>query len=145
MLALSAERALGTHTYFVPGEHTQATRERLGPTPLLAPELACVLDENAESARGTARDYAALYLGLRNYTNNLLRHGFTQEDIERGGSDRLIDTIVPHGSADEIAAAARAHLDAGADHVCLQTVGGQGVPRAEWTALASALGQHQSN
>ena len=62
------------------------------------------------------------------------------EDIADGGSDRLIDAIVPHGSADEIAAAAREHLDAGADHVCLQTVGVGGVPRSEWTALASALG-----
>src|SRR3984885_2098194 len=140
MLELSAERSLGTHTYFVPVEHTRAARELLGPSPLLAPELACVLDDDVETARAKARAYAKLYLGLRNYTNNLVNHGFDQADIADGGSNRLIDAIIPHGSADEITAAARQHLSAGADHVCLQAVGAEGIPRAEWTALASAVG-----
>jgi probable F420-dependent oxidoreductase len=140
MLELSAEHSLGAHTYFVPLDHTRAARERLGQTAILAPELACVLDDDAESARAKARSYAEMYLGLRNYTNNLLNHGFSRQDVAHGGSDRLIDAIIPHGGADEIAAAARQHLAAGADHVCLQTVGASGIPRAEWTALASALG-----
>jgi probable F420-dependent oxidoreductase len=140
MLELSAARSLGTHSYFVPVEHTQAARELLGQTAILAPELACVLDDDAESARATAREYAALYLGLSNYTNNLLNHGFSREDIADGGSDRLIDAIIPHGSAEEIARVARAHLRAGADHVCLQAIGGSGIPRPDWTALAAALG-----
>ena len=140
MLDLCAERSRGTLTYFVPPEHTRAARDRLGPDRLIAAELACVLDTDADSARATARRYAEMYLGLRNYTGNLLRHGFTEADIADGGSDRLIDTIVPHGTAEDIAAAAQRHLDAGADHVCLQPVGTRGVPRDEWTALASALG-----
>jgi probable F420-dependent oxidoreductase len=139
MLDLCRERTAGAHTYFIPPEHTRAARERLGPDRLIAAELACVLDTDTESARATARRYAHMYLGLRNYTSNLLRYGFTEADIADGGSDRLIDIIVPHGNADQIAAAARAHLDAGADHVCLQPVGVKGVPRSEWTALASAL------
>ncbi len=140
MLKLSAERSLGTHTYFVSVAHTRAARRALGETPILAPELACVLDDDTESARARARAYAAMYLGLRNYTNNLLNHGFSDHDIANGGSDQLIDAIIPHGGAGEIAAAARQHLSAGADHVCLQTVGVDGIPRSEWTALASALG-----
>jgi len=139
MLDLSAERSLGAIPYFTPVEHTRFARERLGEGPLLAPELACVIDTDAERARSKARDYASLYLGLRNYTSNLLRLGFTEEDIAAGGSDRLIDAIVPQGTAEGIAAMARAHLDAGADHVCLQPVGSTGLPREEWTALASAL------
>lgn len=139
MLGVSAERSLGAHTYFVPVEHTRAARETLGEAAILAPELACVLDADVESARARARDYAALYLGLRNYTNNLRGHGFSEQDIADGGSDLLIDSIIPHGGAEEIAAAARRNLSAGADHVCLQSVGVQGIPRAEWTALASAL------
>src|SRR6202020_2089695 len=134
------ERAAGSHTYFVPPEHTRAARARLGPEALLATELACVLDTDPDSARDAARPYAELSLGLRNYTRNLLRYGFTEDDIAGGGSDRLIDTIVPHGTAEEIVVAAREHLDAGADHVCLQPVGVSGVPRAQWTALASAAG-----
>ena len=140
MLDLCRERSRGTLTYFVSPEHTRAARARLGDAPLIATELACVLDTDPESARATARRYAEMYLGLGNYTRNLVRHGFSEDDVAHGGSDRLIDTIVPHGTAEEIAAAARAHLDAGADHVCLQPVGVRGVPRAEWTALASALG-----
>jgi probable F420-dependent oxidoreductase len=140
MLDLCRERSRGTLTYFVPPQHTRAARARLGDGPLIATELACVLDTDPESARASARRYAELYLGLGNYTRNLMRYGFTAEDIADGGSDRLIDTIVPHGTAEDIAAAARAHLEAGADHVCLQPVGVRGVPRDEWTALASALG-----
>lgn len=140
MLELSATRSLGAHTYFVPSTHTEAARQRLGDAALLAPELACVLDEDAESGRAKARAYAKLYLGLSNYTRNLLRAGFTDDDLVGGGSDRLIDTIVPHGSGSEIATAAQQHLAAGANHVCLQTVGVTGVPRSEWAALATALG-----
>jgi probable F420-dependent oxidoreductase len=139
MLELSAERSWGAHTYFVPVGHTQSARAIMGETALLAPELACVLDDDPESARAKARGYAALYLGLRNYTGNLLNHGFAEQDIAGGGSDRLIDAIIPHGTAAEIATAAREHRSAGADHVCLQTVGVDGVPRSEWTALASVL------
>jgi probable F420-dependent oxidoreductase len=139
MLDLCRGRSRGTLTYFVAPEHTRAARARLGDGPLIATELACVLDDDPHSARATARRYAEMYLGLRNYTGNLLRYGFTEDDIANGGSDRLIDTIVPHGTAEDIAAAALEHLQAGADHVCVQPVGVRGVPRAEWTALAGAL------
>jgi probable F420-dependent oxidoreductase len=139
MLELSAERSLGAIPYFVPVEHTRFARERVGPSALLAPELACVLDTDGARARQTARTYAAIYLGLRNYTSNVLRFGFTEQDIADGGSERLIDATVPHGTAEQIADVARAHLDAGADHVCLQPLGANGIPREDWTALASAL------
>jgi len=139
MLDMCRERSRGTLTYFVSPEHTRAARAQLGDGSLIATELACVLDTDEESARATARRYAELYLGLGNYTRNLVRHGFSDDDVAHGGSDRLIDTVVPHGTAEEIAAAARAHLEAGADPVCLQPVGVRGIPRSEWTALASAL------
>jgi len=139
MLALSAERAAGAHTYFVPVDHTRDARGRLGEDALLAPELACVLDSDPGSARATARRYAQLYLALRNYTSSLLRIGLTERDIADGGSDRLIDAVIPHGSAEDVAAVARAHIEAGADHVCVQPLGARGIPRAQWTALASAL------
>jgi len=139
MIDLSAERSRGLLSYFVPVAHTRAARERAGPSTLNAAELACVLDTDTDRARATARRYAQLYLGLGNYTNNLIRSGFSAADIEDGGSDELIDAVVPHGTADQIAALARAHLEAGADHVCVQPVGIRGVPEAEWSALAAAL------
>ncbi len=139
MLDLAGERAAGTHTYFVPVEHTRFARERLGPGKLVAPEVACVLETDSDRARTVARGYARMYLGLRNYTQNLLKFGFTEADIGGGGSDRLIDAVIPHGSAEQIAEVVRAHLDAGADHVCLQPLGEEGIPRESWTALAKVL------
>ncbi len=139
MLAMSKERSLGTIPYFTSVDHTRFCRATVGPEALVVPEIACVLDEDVERARATARDYAKTYLGLSNYTNALLRHGFDQADLEGGGSDRLIDHVIPHGTAADVAAAARAHVEAGADHVALQTIGAVGVPAAEWRALAAAL------
>lgn len=134
MLDLAADRSLGAFPYFVPVEHTRYVRERLGAGPLVATELAFAL-----AGREPGREFAATYLGLSNYTRNLLRHGFAEDDVAHGGSDRLIDSVVPNGDVEHIAAIARAHLDAGADHVALQAVGEQGIPRAGWTALAEAL------
>ena len=139
MLELAAERTAGAHTYFVPVEHTRFAREQLGSGKLIALELACVIDTDPARARAVARDYARLYLGLRNYTQNLLRFGFSEGEIADGGSDRLIDAVIPHGSAEEISAVVRAHLGAGADHVCLQPLGEEGIPRESWTALAKVL------
>jgi probable F420-dependent oxidoreductase len=139
MLDLAGERAAGTHTYFVPVEHTRFARERLGPEKLVAPEVACVIETDSDRARTVARGYAKMYLGLRNYTQNLLKFGFTEADIGGGGSDRLIDAVIPHGSAGQIAEVVSAHLDAGADHVCLQPLGEEGIPRESWTALAKVL------
>jgi probable F420-dependent oxidoreductase len=139
MLELSGERTLGTIPYFVPPAHTAFARAQLGPGKLVAPELAVVVDADAERAQATARRYAQLYLGLTNYTANLERFGFTAADITDGGSSRLIDTVVPQGSAAALVPHIQAHLDAGADHVCVQTLGVPGVPEAAWRAVAEAL------
>jgi probable F420-dependent oxidoreductase len=139
MLDLSFERSLGTHPYFTPPAHTRFARERLGPTALVAPEQAVVVDTNATSATEKAREYAHMYLNRTNYTTNLKRFGYSDEDIADGGTPALIDELVPQGSGEQVAASVRAHLDAGADHVCVQTVGVAGVPRTEWTEVAAAL------
>jgi probable F420-dependent oxidoreductase len=139
MLDLAAERSLGAHPYLTPVEHTRFARERVGTSVLVAPELTVVLEPDAETGRELARDFAGPYLGRSNYATNLLRHGFTEDDLAGGGSDRLIDAIVPHGSPEQVAEAVQAHLDAGADHVCLQPVGHGGVPLDDYRALARVL------
>jgi probable F420-dependent oxidoreductase len=101
------------------------------------PEVTVVVDPDVESARAKARKWAGRYLGLTNYTRNLLRLGFTERDLEDGGSDRLIDAVIPHGSPEAVADTLRAHLEAGADHVCLQAVGGD--PKRDYRALAPLL------
>jgi probable F420-dependent oxidoreductase len=139
MLELAAERSLGAHPYFTTAEHTRFARDRVGPDAVVATEVAVVVDPDPETARTSAREYAAAYVGLTNYVSNLLRFGFTEQDFADGGSDRLIDAVVPHGSADQIAEAVEKHFDAGADHVCLQPVGhGDGVIE-DYRALARAL------
>jgi probable F420-dependent oxidoreductase len=139
MLDLAKERTLGTHPYFIDPQHTRYARERVGAGTLVAPEVAVVVEEDPETARKLAREYAALYLGLSNYTKNLLNFGYTEQDIADGGSDRLIDAVIPHGSAERIAEAIQAHFEAGADHVCLQPLGHGPEPLDDFRALAAAL------
>lgn len=141
MLGLAAARSLGAHPYFVPVEHTVRAREILGSDPVLAPEVAVLLETDTDRAREMARSYMELYLGLPNYTGNLRAFGFDEDDIKDGGSDRLVDAIVAWGDEAAIAARVRAHLEAGATHVCVQVLNGgyQNFPLAEYELLAPAL------
>lgn len=141
MLELAAARTRGAHPYFVPLEHTALAREVMGPDALLAPELAFVLSKDADEARAIARDFAELYLAHPNYTNNLLRLGWSEEDMAHGGSDALMDAIIPWGSRTVIRDRVAAHLAAGADHVAVQVLNGRGneFPIAEWREIAPAL------
>lgn len=139
MLDLAGERAAGTHSYFVPVEHTRLARERLGPGKLVAAELTCVLETDPVRAKAVAREFAQTYLALSNYRRSLLACGFDEDDLADGGCDRLIDAIVPQGTAEQVAEVVHAHLEAGADHVCVQPVGEEGIPRDSWAVLADAL------
>ncbi len=140
MLKLSAERGLGAHPYFVPVEHTPIAREALGPDALLAPEMAVVFSTDPDEARSIARRHMKTYLGLPNYTNNLVRLGWTQQDFE-DCPDALVDAIVAWGTLDQIVARIRTHLDAGANHVCVQVLPSdpKALPMAEWRELATAI------
>jgi probable F420-dependent oxidoreductase len=122
MLDLARDRAAGAHPYFVPPEHTAQARERLGPGKLLAPEQAVILTGDAERAEQLAREHVAFYMTAPAYRSNMLRLGFDESDLEDGGSDRLRDAVVAWGDEDVIRARVQAHLEAGADHVCIQTL-----------------------
>jgi probable F420-dependent oxidoreductase len=121
MLGLAVDRALGAHTYFVPVEHTAQARSTLGPEPVLAVEQTIVSSTDPDTARSLARAWAADYLELPNYENSWRRLGYA-DDLAGGGSERLIDAGFAWGDASSIAARVREHLDAGADHVCLQVI-----------------------
>jgi probable F420-dependent oxidoreductase len=120
MLALAAERSAGTHPYLTVPSQTAEARQALGPDALVAPEQTVVWDTDPASARRAARAFLRRYLRLDNYARTMQRGGFTAADVEGGGSDALVDAIVVHGDAEVLAASVRAHLDAGADHVCVQ-------------------------
>ncbi len=125
----------------MPPEHTARAREILGLGKLLVPEQVCVLSTDPTVAREIARRHTTSYLRLANYTNNLRRFGFDDDDFADGGNNRLVDTICAWGDADSVAARVKAHLDAGADHVAVQVLvdDRRGLPRKEWAELAPAL------
>lgn len=120
MLALCAEQAQGTHTYFVPPEHTAKVRAQIGPKPWICAAQAVILEKDATKARTMARQYMKTYVPrLPNYTNNLKALGYGDAEFANGCSDRLVDDIVAWGSEEKIRDRIDAHLKAGATHVCL--------------------------
>ena len=119
MLALSAEQSRGTHTYFVPPEHTAKVRAQIGPEPWICAAQAVILEKDAIKARTMARQYMKTYVPrLPNYTRNLKNLGWEDTHFENGCSDELVDAIVAWGSEEQIQDRFDAHLKAGATHVC---------------------------
>lgn len=140
MLRLAATAADGAHPYFTPVEHTAFARETLGEGPLLAPEQMVVVETDRERATETAVTHMRRYLQLPNYTNNLKRHGFTDDDVA-GPTERLIDAIVVRGTVDDVVARVGEHHAAGADHVCVQVLTPDlELPVETWRELAAAFG-----
>jgi len=142
VLRLAAERTAGAHPYLVPPEYTRQAREIMGAGPLLAPEQKVVLEADPEKARAIGRPRVRFpYLAAINYRSNLSRLGWSDEDMNDGGSDALIDALVAHGTDAEVAARFTAHLEAGADHVCAQLLTASDDDLlGGYTHLARALG-----
>lgn len=141
MLGLAAEHTQGVHPYLVTPSHTAHARELVGPDQLLAPEQAFALSEDPSAARAAGRAHLTTYLALDNYVRSLGRQGFSDADLEDGGSDHLIDSLVAWGNPSQVADRVAEHVAAGADHVALQPLPGDGVadPFAQLVALAPAL------
>jgi probable F420-dependent oxidoreductase len=140
VLKLSAQRSAGAHPYLTTPEHTAQARDVIGNSVFLAPEHKVVLTTDADKARAIGRETVDFYLNLSNYLNNWKRLGFTDQDIAKPGSDKLIDAVVAHGTADDIAKRLGEHLDAGADHVTIQVLGGWDKLLPTLTELAEPLG-----
>jgi len=124
VLRLSAERSAGAHPYLTTPQHTAKARELVGNSVFLAPEHKVVLTTDRDEARAVGRRYLEHYLGLGNYVNNWLRLGFTEDDVRKPGSDKLVDAVVAYGTPDAIARRLDEHLEAGADHVGIQVLDG---------------------
>lgn len=145
MLELARDQTAGAHPYLTTPAHTAEARRLLGPDAVLAPEQGVVLETDPAKARAICREALKTYLMLPNYVNNWRRLGFTDADFGEG-SDRLMDALFAWGGAAQIAARVKAHLDAGADHVCVQVIrGGMSTAldldasRQAWRELAGDL------
>jgi probable F420-dependent oxidoreductase len=140
MLALSATRARGAHPYLVTPDHTASARSVLGEGPLLLPEQSVILCDDADVARRIGTDWLRAYLALPNYANNLLRTGFSDDDLAQV-SDRLFDAIIAWGDEDAVLRRVAEHRAAGADHVCVQvlTADPTEFPREQWRRIAAAM------
>ena len=136
VLRLSAERSAGAHPYLTTPEHTAKARELVGNSVFLAPEHKVVLTTDRDEARAVGRKVVDFYLGLSNYVNNWLRLGFTEDDVRKPGSNKLIDAVVAYGPPEAIAQRLNEHLDAGADHVAIQVLGG-----SQQDQLVAVLGE----
>jgi probable F420-dependent oxidoreductase len=136
VLQIAAERTAGAHPYLTTPRHTRFARDVLGDGPILAPEHFVVLSDSG-GAHDAGRQTVDRYLRLDNYRRNLAREGWEESDVGDGGSDRLVDALVLHGSPERIADGLRAHLEAGADHISLQVIGGD--PGDAHRRVAAAL------
>lgn len=134
MLELARTAADGAHTYFVTPEHTSQAREILGAEKILAVEQKVVLETAPSRAREIARTALARYARLPNYRTSWMRLRFEEEEIDNA-SERLIDGLVAWGTADDLRARIREHLDAGATHVCIQPLGDATDGEIEWPVL----------
>lgn len=141
MLALAAEMTQGAHPYLTRPEHTASAREILGADKILAPDQKVILETDPAVARPIARKHLQGYLIQPNYRRSFLRQGFTEDDLDAGGSDRLIDAIVAWGTVEDVTRRVGLHLEAGATHVAVQLLSPEmdHLPMAEYRLLASAL------
>jgi probable F420-dependent oxidoreductase len=142
-LTVAAERSAGAHPYLTTPDHTAEARQIMGPSALLAPEQKVIFESDAVTARAIARATLRQYLELPNYTNNFLRMGFSADDLNHGGSDRLIDGLIAWGDTDAVLKRISEHHAAGANHVAVQVLTSSDrhagrLPRREWRVLAEA-------
>ena len=128
MLELAAELADGAHPYNVTPQHTHEARALLGAGKLLCVEQGAILETDPAQARATARRFLSIYMPLPNYVNNWRRLGFGDDDFAGGGSDRFVDAVIVWGDEHAIRARIDEHLQAGADHVCIQAIGQSALP-----------------
>ncbi|MFJ9461536.1 TIGR03620 family F420-dependent LLM class oxidoreductase [Kitasatospora sp. NPDC101447] len=136
MLALAAERTWGATVLGMPVEYTRTARAVLGPDALLAVTQLCVLSPDCTRTAELAAAMAAAALPNR----RTLLHDLGYRDMDALG-DRLVDAIVAHGDAEDIARRVHEHLDAGADHVSLHLLTpAPGIaPIRQWEHMATHL------
>ncbi|MFK0258571.1 LLM class flavin-dependent oxidoreductase [Streptomyces sp. NPDC090445] len=136
MLVLAGEHARGATVLGMPVEYTRTARNVLGDDALLAVTQLCVLSYDRADTASLAHTAAAAALPNR---RDLLRGiGHANPDAL---DSHLVDALVAHGRAEDIARRVEEHFDAGADHVSLHlvTTTPHAPPVRQWEQLAVHL------
>jgi probable F420-dependent oxidoreductase len=125
MLRLAAEMSDGVITALTPPAAVAQLRAGLPGKWLLAQQMV-MLETDADKARRAIRAFMRFYLGAPPYQHHFRDMGFDDNDLQGGGSDRLIDTVIAWGDEAHLRARVAAHRAAGADHVYLIPLGADG-------------------
>lgn len=138
--ALAASMADGILTWLMPVEHTRAARSAIGAERSLNAAAMFLLCDEPDRARQLARRAISMYVRLDYYHRAWSQLGFSDEDFENGGSDRLIDSIVAWGTEDQLAARVREYRDAGASEVIVVPIGsGAAEAGPDWRVLEAVV------
>ena len=122
MLKLAYARSLGALPVNSTPEHTRRAAAAMSPGKHLAVAQKFIIETDAARARAIGRAQLTAHLEMPNYISHWLRLGFSQADLENGGSDRFIDAMLNWGTVDDVKRQIRAHFEAGATHVCIRPV-----------------------
>jgi probable F420-dependent oxidoreductase len=122
MMELAAKRNCGVHPFNSPPEHTRWARELVGPDTWICTAQHVCNTTDPILARAAARKALEYYFVTPNHYRNWLRVGYTKDDLENGGSDRLIDALVAWGTESQIRDRVQQHFDAGATQVIINSI-----------------------
>jgi probable F420-dependent oxidoreductase len=145
MLGLAATRTAGAFPYLVTPERVRDARRTLDEAvavaggddrPVLVVSQLAILGSGV-LVHETARTAIARYLGQPNYRNNLLRAGFTGEQID-ALDDRLVEGLVAVGDEASLRRRVAEMHAAGADHVAVIPLSSEGRQADPATTMALA-------
>lgn len=135
MTRLAFERSMGALPVNTTPEHTRQTAAIMPAGKHLVVAQKFVLETDPAKARAIGRAELAMYFSLPNYLAHWKRLGFSEAELQNGGSDRLIDAMINWGTVADVKRQIRAHFDAGATHVCIRPVH----PDGDYAARDAAL------
>ena len=122
MLRAAGDHFAGAIPVQIPPSFTRKARETIGPQAWLGVKQYACLTQDHAAGLDAARARLAGSLGMRNYRRLFRSAGFTDDDLDHGGSDKLCEAIVAIGPAGTIAERVAEHFEAGADHVAIEPI-----------------------
>ena len=129
MMKLSAELADGAHPYNTTPEHTAQARCILGPGKLLCPEVWVLRETDPAAARSAARQAFRAICNWRTTSTDGVARGLATMIWPAAAPTAFSTRWSPGAMKTAIRARIQQHWDAGADHVCIQTISPQGSGR----------------